>query len=92
MGNYTKTPNEIKLDEAAVLHYTYPKLFYLTSRRDRCGCKPTKKGVKKCSGEFFLSGAKNKELSLSSGDFPTLGFEKDKSLKNFELHDHSSHG
>ncbi|XP_028778299.1 protein MODIFIER OF SNC1 1 isoform X2 [Neltuma alba] len=37
-------------------------------------------------------GAKNEEFSLSSGDFPTLGSEKDKSLKNSELQDHSSHG
>ncbi|XP_054820579.1 protein MODIFIER OF SNC1 1 isoform X2 [Prosopis cineraria] len=36
-------------------------------------------------------GAKS-EFSLSSGDFPTLGSEKDKSLKNSELQDHSSHG
>ncbi|KAK3021334.1 hypothetical protein RJ639_047077 [Escallonia herrerae] len=46
--NYMKTPNEIKLDEAAVLHYTYPKFSDLTSRRKRCGCKPTKEDVKRC--------------------------------------------
>ncbi|KAL9675572.1 hypothetical protein QQ045_003774 [Rhodiola kirilowii] len=46
--NYMKTPNEIKLDEAAVLHYTYAKFSDLTSRRDRCGCKPTKEDVKRC--------------------------------------------
>ncbi|XP_048225854.1 glycosyltransferase-like At2g41451 [Ricinus communis] len=46
--NYMKTPNEIKLDEAAVLHYTYTKFSDLTSRRDRCGCKPTKDDVKRC--------------------------------------------
>ncbi|OVA06103.1 hypothetical protein BVC80_93g4 [Macleaya cordata] len=46
--NYMKTPNEIKLDEAAVLHYTYPKFSDLTSRRDRCGCKPTKEDVRRC--------------------------------------------
>ncbi|XP_010241373.1 PREDICTED: glycosyltransferase-like At2g41451 [Nelumbo nucifera] len=46
--NYMKTPNEIKLDEAAVLHYTYTKFSDLTSRRDRCGCKPTKEDVKRC--------------------------------------------
>ncbi|KAL4351438.1 hypothetical protein GQ457_06G024800 [Hibiscus cannabinus] len=46
--NYMKTPNEIKLDEAAVLHYTYPKFSDLTSRRDRCGCNPTKDDVKRC--------------------------------------------
>ncbi|KAM3288707.1 glycosyltransferase-like [Capsicum chacoense] len=46
--NYMKSPKEIKLEEAAVLHYTYPKFSDLTSRRDRCGCKPTKEDVKKC--------------------------------------------
>ncbi|KAG9442508.1 hypothetical protein H6P81_018362 [Aristolochia fimbriata] len=46
--NYMKTPNEVKLDEAAVLHYTYSKFSDLTSRRDRCGCKPTKEDVKRC--------------------------------------------
>ncbi|OMO49983.1 hypothetical protein CCACVL1_30730 [Corchorus capsularis] len=46
--NYMKSPNEIKLDEAAVLHYTYAKFSDLTSRRDRCGCKPTKEDVKRC--------------------------------------------
>ncbi|MCL7038887.1 hypothetical protein MKW94_021207 [Papaver nudicaule] len=46
--NYMKTPHEIKLDEAAILHYTYTKFSDLTSRRDRCGCKPTKEDVKRC--------------------------------------------
>ncbi|XP_056158378.1 glycosyltransferase-like At2g41451 [Syzygium oleosum] len=46
--NYMKNPNEIKLEEAAVLHYTYSKFSDLTSRRDRCGCKPTKEAVKRC--------------------------------------------
>ncbi|XP_044478349.1 glycosyltransferase-like At2g41451 [Mangifera indica] len=46
--NYMKNPSEIKLDEAAVLHYTYTKYSDLTSRRDRCGCKPTKEDVKRC--------------------------------------------
>ncbi|GMH27028.1 hypothetical protein Nepgr_028871 [Nepenthes gracilis] len=46
--NYMKTPNEIKLEEAAVLHFTYAKFSDLTSRRDRCGCKPTKEDVKRC--------------------------------------------
>lgn len=40
--------SEIKLEEAAVLHYTYTKFSDLTSRRDRCGCKPTKDDVKRC--------------------------------------------
>ncbi|XP_061362963.1 protein MODIFIER OF SNC1 1-like [Gastrolobium bilobum] len=34
---------------------------------------------------------KNDGFSLSSGDFPTLVSEKDKSVLNFELQDHSSH-
>ncbi|CAI0560311.1 unnamed protein product [Linum tenue] len=46
--NYMKTPSEVKLEEAAVLHYTYAKFSDLTSRRDRCGCKPTKDDVKRC--------------------------------------------
>ncbi|CAK9183994.1 unnamed protein product [Ilex paraguariensis] len=46
--NYMKTPNTIQLDEAAVLHYTYPKFSDFTSRRDRCDCKPTKEDVKRC--------------------------------------------
>ncbi|KAK8356700.1 hypothetical protein V6Z11_A05G374000 [Gossypium hirsutum] len=46
--NYMKTPNEIKLDNAAVLHYTYAKFSDLTSRLDRCGCKPTQEDVKRC--------------------------------------------
>ncbi|KAG4378708.1 hypothetical protein GLYMA_17G087600v4 [Glycine max] len=33
---------------------------------------------------------KNEEFSLSSGDFPTLGSDKDKSVLNSELEDHSS--
>jgi hypothetical protein len=40
--------SEIKLEEAAILHYTYTKFSDLTSRRDRCGCKPTKEDVKRC--------------------------------------------
>ncbi|KAL2230452.1 UNVERIFIED_CONTAM: Glycosyltransferase-like KOBITO 1 [Sesamum indicum] len=47
-SNYMKTPSEIKLEEAAVLHYTYAKFSDLTSRRDRCDCKPTKEDVKQC--------------------------------------------
>ncbi|KAJ4806519.1 Glycosyltransferase-like KOBITO 1 [Rhynchospora pubera] len=46
--NYMKTPKEIKLEEAAVLHFTYTKFSDLTSRRDRCGCKPTKDDVQRC--------------------------------------------
>ncbi|KAF7838304.1 protein MODIFIER OF SNC1 1 [Senna tora] len=35
---------------------------------------------------------KNDEFSLSSGEFPTLGSEKEKLAENSELQDHSSHG
>ncbi|CAL5203309.1 unnamed protein product [Lathyrus oleraceus] len=41
-----------------------------------------KLGIKQC---------KNDNFSLSSGDFPTLGSEKDKSVPDFESQDHSSH-
>ena len=40
--------SEIKLEEAAILHYTYAKFSDLASRRDRCDCKPTKDDVKRC--------------------------------------------
>ncbi|GKA34816.1 glycosyltransferase-like protein, partial [Tanacetum coccineum] len=46
--NYMKAPIEVKFDEAAVLHYTYTKFSDLTSRCDRCGCKPTKEEVRRC--------------------------------------------
>ncbi|KAL2923448.1 Glycosyltransferase-like KOBITO 1, partial [Bienertia sinuspersici] len=46
--NYVKQPKEIKLDEAAILHYTYARFSDLTSRRDRCNCQPTKEDVKRC--------------------------------------------
>ncbi|CAH8265604.1 unnamed protein product [Arabidopsis lyrata] len=46
--NYMKYPNIMELGEAAILHYTYSKFSDLTSRRDRCGCKPTKEDVKRC--------------------------------------------
>ncbi|KAJ4904043.1 Glycosyltransferase-like [Raphanus sativus] len=46
--NYKKTPNVIFLDEAVVLHYTYSRFSDLTSRHDRCGCKPTREDVKRC--------------------------------------------
>lgn len=55
--------SEVKLEEAAVLHYTYAKFSDLTSRRDRCGCKPTKEDVKRC---FMLEFDRSvSELSLS---------------------------
>ncbi|KAG6686502.1 hypothetical protein I3842_11G023500 [Carya illinoinensis] len=36
--------------------------------------------------------SKNDGFSLSSGDFPTLGSEKDNSGRNIDSQDHSSHG
>nr|GLL36636.1 glycosyltransferase-like At2g41451 [Ipomoea trifida] len=49
--NYMKSLKEVQFNEAVVLHYTYSKFSDLTSRQARCGCKPTKEGVKRC---FFL--------------------------------------
>ncbi|KAL2923460.1 Glycosyltransferase-like KOBITO 1, partial [Bienertia sinuspersici] len=49
--NYFKEPTEIKINEAVVLHYTYTRFSDLTSRRDRCNCKPTEEDVKRC---FYL--------------------------------------
>lgn len=69
--NYMKNPNEIKLDEAAVLHYTYTKFSDLTSRRDRCGCKPTKDDVKRCfmlefdRAAFIIASTATEEEMLS---------------------------
>ncbi|KVH94763.1 hypothetical protein Ccrd_003165 [Cynara cardunculus var. scolymus] len=69
--NYMKNPNEIKLEEAAVLHYTYTKFSDLTSRRDRCGCKPTKDDVKRCfmlefdRAAFIIASTATEEEMLS---------------------------
>ncbi|CAN6444168.1 unnamed protein product [Victoria cruziana] len=46
--NYIKTPNEVKLEEAAVLHYSYTKFSDITSRRARCRCKATKEDLDRC--------------------------------------------
>ncbi|KAE8734386.1 Apurinic endonuclease-redox protein, putative isoform 1 [Hibiscus syriacus] len=45
---YMKRLIETKFNEVAVLCYTYTKFSELTSRRDRCGCKPTKEDVIRC--------------------------------------------
>ncbi|KAJ4971788.1 hypothetical protein NE237_004887 [Protea cynaroides] len=66
--NYMKTPNEIKMDQASVLHYTYTKFSDLTSRRDRCVCKPTEEDVKRC---FILEFDRNFVLIIS---WANLGF------------------
>ncbi|KAJ9565410.1 hypothetical protein OSB04_001376 [Centaurea solstitialis] len=69
--NYMKNPKEIKLEEAAVLHYTYTKFSDLTSRRDRCGCKPTKDDVKRCfmlefdRAAFIIASTATEEEMLS---------------------------
>ncbi|KAI3760695.1 hypothetical protein L1987_51093 [Smallanthus sonchifolius] len=69
--NYMKSPKEIKLDEAAVLHYTYTKFSDLTSRRDRCGCKPMKDDVKRCfmlefdRSAFIIASTATEEEMLS---------------------------
>ncbi|GAA0144051.1 glycosyltransferase [Lithospermum erythrorhizon] len=65
--NYMKSPNEIKLKVAAVLYFTYSKFSDLTSRRDRCSCKPTKEDVKRC---FMLEFDRNAFVvaSIASND------------------------
>ncbi|XVE69526.1 hypothetical protein DITRI_Ditri09bG0159100 [Diplodiscus trichospermus] len=85
--NYMKTPNEIKLDEAAVLHYTYAKFSDLTSRRDRCGCKPTKEDVKRCfmlefdRAAFIIASTATEEEMLNWYREHVVWGEKDLRLK-----------
>ncbi|KAK6933894.1 hypothetical protein RJ641_036793 [Dillenia turbinata] len=67
--NYKKTPKNLLMLEAAVLHYTYSKFSDLTSRRDRCGCKPTKEAVKRC---FMLDFDRTR--CLLSAHFGTQAF------------------
>ncbi|CAO2822273.1 unnamed protein product [Amaranthus hypochondriacus] len=68
--SYGRSPKEIKMEEAAVLHYTYTKFSDLTSRRDRCGCKPTKDDVKRCfmlefdRAAFIIASTATKEEML----------------------------
>ncbi|XP_057533060.1 glycosyltransferase-like KOBITO 1 [Amaranthus tricolor] len=50
-SNYDKDLIELEISEAVVLHYTYTRFSDLTSRRDRCNCKPTQEDVKRC---FYL--------------------------------------
>ncbi|CAI5962969.1 unnamed protein product [Closterium sp. NIES-65] len=47
-ASFLPSHREVKLMEAAVLHFTYTHFSDLTSRRDRCGCKPNSEDVKKC--------------------------------------------
>jgi hypothetical protein len=63
--------SEVKLEEAAVLHYTYSKFSDLTSRRDRCGCKPTKEDVKRC---FMLDFDRSVSLVLSLNIYLVCSF------------------
>ena len=78
--------SEIKLDEAAVLHYTYPKFSDLTSRRDRCGCKPTKEDVKRCFMlEFDRAVSSDSFTMLVFYPFPPTGGKKKKKKSSFEL-------
>ncbi|CAN1124726.1 Glycosyltransferase-like At3g57200 [Linum perenne] len=67
--NYKKSPNEVKFEEAAVLHFTYTKFSDLTSRRDRCGCKPTKVDVKRC---FMLEFDRAFLLVTHFANLPTI--------------------
>lgn len=79
--------SEIKLDEAAVLHYTYPKFSDLTSRRDRCGCKPTKEDVKRCFMlEFDRAVSSDSFTMLVFYPFTPHGWQK-KKKSSFELHE-----
>ncbi|KAK9125140.1 hypothetical protein Scep_013986 [Stephania cephalantha] len=95
--NYMKTPNntvvlfdsEIKLEEAAVLHYTYPKFSDLTSRRDRCGCKPTKEDVKRCfmlefDRAVIVQGLKESGVYSSTIASAKTTMSKDKFLSSVE--------
>ncbi|KAK6227706.1 hypothetical protein QQP08_004319 [Theobroma cacao] len=85
--NYMKTPNEIKLEEAAVLHYTYAKFSDLTSRRNRCGCKPTKEDVKRCfmlefdRAAFIIASTATEEEMLNWYREHVVWGEKDLRLK-----------
>ncbi|GAB4851682.1 hypothetical protein Ancab_031086 [Ancistrocladus abbreviatus] len=85
--NYMKTPNEVKLDEAAVLHYTYSKFSDLTSRRDRCGCKPTKDDVKRCfmlefdRAAFIIASTATEEEMLHWYQEHVVWMNKDLKLK-----------
>jgi len=51
-----------------VLHYTYTKFSDLTSRRDRCHCKPTKEDVKRC----FMLDFDRAVNSLTYGGFQLM--------------------
>ncbi|KAK4379763.1 hypothetical protein RND71_001625 [Anisodus tanguticus] len=75
---YSTYDREVKLDEAAVLHYTYSKFSDLTSRRDRCGCKPTKEDVKRCfmlefdRSAFIIASTATEDEMLNCKTMPAL--------------------
>uniref|UniRef100_A0A2P2KE72 Glycosyltransferase family 92 protein n=2 Tax=Rhizophora mucronata TaxID=61149 RepID=A0A2P2KE72_RHIMU len=85
--NYMKTPMEVKLEEASVLHYTYAKFSDLTSRRDRCGCKPTKEDVKRCfmlefdRAAFIIASTATEEEMLNWYHEHVVWGDKDLKLK-----------
>ncbi|ESR52143.1 hypothetical protein CICLE_v100311591mg, partial [Citrus x clementina] len=78
---------EVKLDEAAVLHYTYAKFSDLTSRRDRCGCKPTKEDVKRCfmlefdRSAFIIASTATEEEMLNWYNEHVVWGDKDLKMK-----------
>ncbi|MCO5613350.1 hypothetical protein L7F22_067626 [Adiantum nelumboides] len=85
--NYMKTPKETKFEEAAVLHFTYTKFSDLTSRRDRCGCKPTKEDVKRCfmlefdRAAFIIASTASEEEMRSWYKDRVVWTDKDLNLK-----------
>ncbi|KAG4109868.1 hypothetical protein ERO13_D13G013901v2 [Gossypium hirsutum] len=84
---YSEKSCEIKLEEAAVLHYTYAKFSDLTSRRDRCGCKPTKDDVKRCfmlefdRAAFIIASTQTEEEMLNWYRERVVWGDKDLRLK-----------
>lgn len=45
---YGRPLKELQLEEPVVLHYSYTRFSDLTSRKNRCGCRPTQKDVSRC--------------------------------------------
>ncbi|XP_074318403.1 glycosyltransferase-like KOBITO 1 [Silene latifolia] len=64
-----RTPIEITMKEAAILHYTYSRFSDLTTRRDRCNCKPTKEDIEKC---FFLPFERSAFIIASNSTQPEM--------------------
>ncbi|XP_062230180.1 glycosyltransferase-like KOBITO 1, partial [Phragmites australis] len=76
--SYAKSSNEIKL-EAAVLHCIYTKFSDLTSRRDRCGCKPTKEDVKR---NFILDCHRAASIIASTSEEEMLRWYNEHVVRN----------